>query len=64
LKQLSLVGSTLSFYTPRLNNHEKTLKVAKKVLNDYFKKKNNLKFIMVSGIFSEDHSEAIQIINF
>ena len=64
LKQLSLVGSTLSFYIPRLNNHDKTLKEAEKVLKEYYKKKKNLKFIMVSGIFSEDHSEAIQIINF
>jgi len=64
LKQLSLVGSTLSFYIPRLNNHDKTLKEAERVLKEYYKKKKNLKFIMVSGIFSEDHSEAIQIINF
>ena len=64
LKQLSLVGSTLSFYIPRLNDHDKTLKEAEKVLKGYYKKKTNLKFIMVSGIFSEDHSEAIQIINF
>ena len=64
LKQLSLVGSSLAFYIPRLNNHEKTLKKAESVLKTYYKKKQNLKFIMVSGIFSEDHSEAIQIINF
>jgi pyruvate kinase len=64
LKQLSLVGSSLAFYIPRLNNHEKTLKKAESVLKKYYKKKQNLKFIMVSGIFSEDHSEAIQIINF
>ena len=63
LKQLSLVGSSLAFYIPRLNNHEKTLKKAESVLKTYYKKKQNLKFIMVSGIFSEDHSEAIQIIN-
>jgi hypothetical protein len=29
----------------------------------YGKDKKNLKFIMVSSIFSEEHSEAIQIIN-
>jgi hypothetical protein len=37
---------------------------AKKELQKYFKKKKSLKFVMVSGIFSEDHSEAVQIINF
>ena len=64
LSQLSLVGSTHSFFIPRLNDHEKTLSHAKKELKKYFNKKKNLKFVMLSGIFSEEHSEAIQIINF
>ena len=64
LNQLSLVGSTHSFYIPRLNNHDKTLMHAKKELKKYFRKKKSLKFVMVSGIFSEEHSDAIQIINF
>ena len=64
LRQLSLVGGTLSFYISRLNNHDKTLIHVKKVLKKYYKLNKNLKFIMVSGIFSEEHSEAIQIINF
>ena len=64
LKQLSLIGSTLSFYIPRLNDHDRTLKKVKNVLKKYYDNKKNLKFIMVSGIFSEDHSEAMQIINF
>lgn len=63
LNQLSLVGSTHSFFISRLNDHDKTLSHVKKELKKYFKKKN-LKFVMLSGIFSEDHSEAIQIINF
>ena len=64
LSQLSLVGSTHSFFISRLNDHEKTLSHAKKELKKYFNKKKNLKFVMLSGIFSEEHSEAIQIINF
>ena len=64
LNQLSLVGSTYSFFISRLNDHDKTLSHVKKELKKYFKKKKNLKFVMLSGIFSEDHSEAIQIINF
>ena len=64
LNQLSLVGSTYSFYIPRLNNHDKTLMHAKKELKKYFRNRKNLKFVMVSGIFSEEHSDAIQIINF
>ena len=64
LNQLSLVGSTYSFYIPRLNNHDKTLMHAKKELKKYFRNRKSLKFVMVSGIFSEEHSDAIQIINF
>ena len=64
LKQMSLVGSSICFYIPRLNNHEVTLNKAEKVLKNYFKEKKSLKFIMLSGIFSEEHSEAMQIINF
>ena len=64
LKQLSLVGSTLPFYVSRLNNHDKTMNNVEKVIQKYYGHKQNMKFIMVSGIFSEEHSEAIQIINF
>ena len=64
LKQLSLVGSTLPFYVSKLNNHDKTMKNVEKVIHKYYGHKQNMKFIMVSGIFSEEHSEAIQIINF
>ena len=64
LHQLSLVGSTQSYFISRLNDHEKTLLYVKKELKKYFKNKKNLKFVMVSGIFSEEHSDAIQIINF
>ena len=64
LKQLSLIGSSIPFYVKRLNNHDKTLDHIKKTLKIYYKKRKSLKFVMVSGIFSEKHSEAIQIINF
>ena len=64
LNQLSLIGSTVSFYLSNLSNHEKTLINVSKILKKYYgKNKKDLKFIMVSSIFSEEHSEAIQIIN-
>ena len=64
LNQLSLVGSTIPFYLSNLSNHEKTLVNVSKILKKYYgKDKDKLKFIMVSSIFSEKHSEAIQIIN-
>jgi pyruvate kinase len=62
LNQLTLVGSTKSFYLTNLSNHEKTLENVCKILKNYYAR-DNLKFIMVSSIFSEEHSEAIQIIN-
>lgn len=57
------MGSAIPFYLKRLNNHKKTLEHVRDVLKPLHKKKK-LKFVMVSGIFSEKHSEAIQIINF
>ena len=62
LNQLSLVGSTIPFFVSNLNDHEGTLIKVTKILKKYYGKKS-LKFIMVSSIFSEEHSEAIQIIN-
>ena len=64
LNQLSLVGSTIPFYLTNLSNHDKTMVNVSKILKKYYgNKKDKLKFIMVSSIFSEEHSEAIQIIN-
>jgi pyruvate kinase len=64
LNQLSLIGSTVPFYLSNLSNHQKTLTNVSKILKKYYgKDKKDLKFIMVSSIFSEEHSEAIQIIN-
>ena len=62
LSQLTLVGSTESFYLANLSNHEKTLENVSKILKKYYGR-DGMKFIMVSSIFSEEHSEAIQIIN-
>ena len=52
----------MPFYLSNLSNHEKTLQSVTKILKKYYGK-TGLKLIMVSGIFSEEHSEAIQIIN-
>jgi pyruvate kinase len=62
LNQLSLVGSTIPFYLSNLNDHDGTLIKVTKILKKYYGR-DTLKFIMVSSIFSEEHSEAIQIIN-
>ena len=62
LNQLSLVGSAIPFYLSNLSDHDATLIKVTKILKKYYSREN-LKFIMVSSIFSEEHSEAIQIIN-
>ena len=65
-RQLSLVGSSVPHYITGLNDHERTLKKVTKILREYYGSENktkSLKFIMVSSIFSEEHSDAIQIIN-
>ena len=46
-----------------LKDHDKTLNKVIKILKNKYDKKTKLKFILASGIFSEAHSEAIQIIN-
>ena len=63
LRHLSLVGSTHAYFIKSISNHENTIKHVSKKLKNYYKDRPNLKFIMISGIFSEEHSEAIQIIN-
>tara|TARA_Y100000385_G_scaffold146871_1_gene152490 strand:- start:1146 stop:2558 length:1413 start_codon:yes stop_codon:yes gene_type:complete len=62
-KSLSLVGSTHAHLLKSISNHDKTVKLITKKLKSYYPNKNNLKFVMISGIFSEKHSEAIQVIN-
>ncbi len=63
-RKLSLVGSSHANLIKDLSDHNETIKFITKKLKDYYKNKKSLKFVMISGIFSEDHAEAIQIINF
>ena len=62
-KKLSLVGSSYSYMIGSIRDHDKTLNKVIKILKNKYDKKTKLKFILASGIFSEEHSEAIQIIN-
>jgi pyruvate kinase len=63
LSHLSLVGSTHAYFIKSISNHNKTIKMISKSLKSYFNSKEPLKLVMISGIFSEEHSEAIQVIN-
>jgi pyruvate kinase len=62
-RSLSLVGSTHAHFLKSISNHDKTVKLITQKLKSYYPDKKNLKFVMISGIFSEKHSEAIQVIN-
>ena len=62
-RSLSLVGSTHAHLLRSISNHDKTVKLITQKLQSYYPDKKNLKFVMISGIFSEKHSEAIQVIN-
>jgi pyruvate kinase len=62
-RSLSLVGSTHAHFLKSISNHDKTVKLITQKLKSYYTDKKNLKFVMISGIFSEKHSEAIQVIN-
>ena len=62
-RSLSLVGSTHAHLLKSISNHDKTVKLITQRLQSYYPDKKNLKFVMISGIFSEKHSEAIQVIN-
>mgnify|MGYP005721337267 FL=1 len=57
IKELALAGMNVVRINMSHANHES----AKKIISNANEK---LKFIIVSGIFSEKHSDAIQIINF
>ena len=61
--QLSLIGSSKPYLIGRLNNHDKALEKVISILKKEHDTSESLKFILVSGIFSESHAEAIQIIN-
>ena len=61
--KLSLIGSCKAYLVSRINNHDKALQKALSILRSENPSKKTQKFILVSGIFSESHSEAIQIIN-
>jgi len=63
-RQLSLVGSVLSIYQKSIVDNKKNMSKIADTLKKVFSKKKNLKFVLISGMFSEKHSDAIRVINF
>ena len=60
--KLSLVGSSHAFLIGSIRDHDKALSKVISILKKDISLSSGSKFILVSGIFSENHSEAIQII--
>ena len=63
-RQLSLVGSVLSIYQKSIVDNKKNMSKIAGTLKKFFSRKKNLKFVLISGMFSEKHSDAIRVINF
>ena len=63
-RQLSLVGSVLSFYQKSIVDNKNNMSKIASTLKKVFSKKKKLKFVLISGMFSEKHSDAIRVVNF
>ena len=63
-RQLSLVGSVLSIYQKSIVDNKNNMSKIANTLKKVFSKKKKLKFVLISGMFSEKHSDAIRVVNF
>ena len=63
-RQLSLVGSVLSIYQKSIVDNKNNMSKIAGTLKKVFGKKKKLKFVLISGMFSEKHSDAIRVVNF
>tara|TARA_Y100000741_G_scaffold248059_1_gene190636 strand:+ start:2692 stop:4101 length:1410 start_codon:yes stop_codon:yes gene_type:complete len=61
LNQLSLAGSVNSFYSSMHLNHEKNIDSVMKIIKKELQPKEDLKFVVISGILSEKSADAIEI---
>ena len=61
INQLSLSGSVHAYYSPMYASHEKNISSVMSVLKKELNPKNDLKFVVISGILSEKSADAIEI---
>jgi len=61
LRQMSLSGSLINYYSPISADHEKTVKRVLKILKNKLKPEKEMKFVLISGVMSENSSDAIEI---
>ncbi|MDP6917477.1 MAG: pyruvate kinase [SAR86 cluster bacterium] len=61
LRQMSLSGSLINYYSAISTDHEKTVKRVLKILKNKLKPEKEMKFVLISGVMSENSADAIEI---
>ena len=61
LRQMSLSGSLINYYSPISGDHEKTVKQVLKILKKELNPEREMKFVLISGVMSENSIDAIEI---
>ncbi len=61
LRQMSLSGSLINYYSAISTDHEKTVKRVLKILKNKLKPEKEIKFVLISGVMSENSADAIEI---
>ena len=61
LRQMSLSGSLINYYSPISADHEKTVKQVLKILKNELNPQKEMKFVLISGVMSENSADAIEI---
>ena len=63
LRQMSLSGSLVNYYSPISEDHEKTVKQVLKILKNELNPQTEMKFVLISGVMSEHSTDSIEIRN-
>ena len=61
IKQLSLTGSVHAYKSSMYSDHEKNLQSIMKILKKELSPSRDLKFVVISGILSENSADAIEV---
>ena len=61
IKQLSLTGSVHAYKSSMYSDHEKNLQSIMKILKKELSPRRELKFVVISGILSENSADAIEV---
>ena len=61
IKQLSLTGSVHAYKSSMHSDHEKNLEYIMRILKRELSPKRDLKFVVISGILSENSADAIEV---